>query len=568
MESVFILFMEWIFIILAVVILNQYIYDRYVQRHSALLFNYPVIARMRYFLEAIREPFRQYFGAELFYESRDKIEWVYKAAKNRSTFLSFSVTQPFNDDRFIIKHSNTVLNNDEVNENMSVTFGEKHKKPFVSKSVVKRSGMSDGALSPESTRAFAMGAQHGNFPINTGEGGLTSNYFFSHRVDEKYEKCYDIIDGGDLEKKIYLIIRKLFNGAIAARYYRKMVLKGKVKDTYILDLKKLYFFRVNWNAPIETFPTEVPDDMPDIILQIGSGLYGVRDEEHNFDPERYKKVMRFAKMTEIKIAQGAKQTGGKIIGSKVTEDIAYYRGVEAGKDLISPNRFPYASTRDELFDFIGKLQELSEKPVGMKIVISDASDVEDLAELIKSRKDNNLAIPDFITVDGGDGGSATAPLELMESVGLNAINALFILDTLLAKYKVRDELKLIASSKFLTPDDVAIGLCMGADMIAIGRAFMMSGGCIRARHCSGVNGKCPVGMATQDRKKRLSYMVFKKAEHIKFYHENLMKGLRTVMAVMGVANVSDLSKKNIAFKSKSGEILFDIDKHFHKKLHV
>jgi len=560
--------MQWIFWILVALLINQYIYDRYVQRNSSLLVNYPVIARMRYFLEAIREPFRQYFGVELFYESRDKIEWVYKAAKDKSTFLSFSVSQPFHENRFIIKHSSKVLNSNEVSDDLSVVFGKKHKRPFISKSIIKRSGMSDGALSPESTRAFAMAAQKGSFPINTGEGGLTSNYFFSHRIDEKYESCYDIIEGSDLQKKIYLLIKRVFNGAIAARYYRKTVLHGKIKDTYILDLEKLFFFRVNWNAPLEAYPEEVPSDMPDIILQIGSGLYGVRDEKHNFDPQRYKKVMRFCRMTEIKIAQGAKQTGGKIIGAKVTEDIAYYRGVEAGKDLISPNRFPYASTTEELFDFIGELQNLSEKPVGMKIVISDANDVEQMAILIAQRKQRGLAIPDFITVDGGDGGSATAPLELMESVGLTAINALFILDTLLRKHGVRDEMKLIASSKFLTPDDVAIGLCMGADMIAIGRGFMMSGGCIRARHCSGINGKCPVGMATQDKKKRLSYMVFKKAEHIESYHKKLIEGLKMITAVMGVEKISQMSKKNLAFKSKSGELIFNIDKHFHRKLHV
>ena len=562
------LILEWIFVILGIVLINQYIYDRYVQRSSALLFNYPVIARMRYFLEAIREPFRQYFGSEMFYESRDKIEWVYKAAKNRSTFQSFSVSQPFDDDRFTIKHSSKVLNTDEINNDMSITFGAKHKKPFVSPSVVKRSGMSDGALSPESTRAFAMAAERGNFPINTGEGGLTSNYFFTHKVNPENEHCYDIIEANTLDRTVYKIVKSIFNGAIAVRVFRNLVLAGKVKDTYILDLEKLHFFRINWDAPLDAFPKETPEDMAKIIVQIGSGLYGVRDKNHNFDPERYKKVMRFCQMTEIKIAQGAKQTGGKIIGSKVTEDIAYYRGVEAGKDLISPNRFPYANTRDELFDFMGELQKLSGKPVGMKIVISDANDTEELAKLIKSRKEDNKAVPDFITVDGGDGGSATAPLELMESVGLTALNALFILDTLLSKHNVREDIKLIASSKFLTPDDIAIGLCMGADMIAIGRGFMMSGGCIRARHCSGINGQCPVGMATQDKKKRLSYMVFKKADHIKFYHDNLMKGLRTIMAVMGVEHISDLDKKNIAFKSKSGEILFDIDKYFHKKLHV
>jgi glutamate synthase domain-containing protein 2 len=298
-------------------------------------------------------------------------------------------------------------------------------------------------------------------------------------------------------------------------------------------------------------------------------LYGVRDQENNFDPERYKKVMRFCKMTEVKIAQGAKQTGGKIVAAKVTEDIAYYRGVEPGKDLISPNRFPYAKTTDELFDFIGSLQDLSEKPVGMKIVVSDANDTDLMIVTMKERFDQGKSIPDFITIDGGDGGSATAPLELMEAVGLDAVNGLFILDTMLKKHGMREQVRLVASGKILTPDDVAILLCMGADMVGIARGFMMSGGCIRARHCSGADGKkCPIGMATQDKKKRLSYLVIQKSKHIANYHSSLIKGVKTVMAVMGVAEVNKLSKKNVAFKNKQGDIFFNVDDYYHKKLNL
>ncbi len=119
-----------------------------------------------------------------------------------------------------------------------------------------------------------------------------------------------------------------------------------------------HFYRPNWDAPLEAFPTEVPEDMPDIIFQISSGLYGARDKEGKFNPERYQKVMKFCRMTEIKIAQGAKQTGGKLTGSKVTPAIAYYRNVEPYKDVFSPNRFPYANTIEELFDFIGEVPKI------------------------------------------------------------------------------------------------------------------------------------------------------------------------------------------------------------------
>ena len=302
-------------------------------------------------------------------------------------------------------------------------------------------------------------------------------------------------------------------------------------------------------------------------MQIGSGLYGVRDNEGKFDPKRYEKVMRFCQMTEIKIAQGAKQTGGKIIGKKVTADIAYYRGVEEGKDLISPNRFPFANTIDELMDFIGQLQEISQKPVGAKIVISDMKHLDTLGKTLQQRKAEGKAIPDFITVDGGDGGSATAPLELMESVGMITSNALYMLDFVLKKHNLREDIKIIASSKILTPDDVSIILSLGADAVGIARGFMMSAGCIRARVCSGTGGHvCPVGIATQDKKKRASFLVVKQSQEIAHYHNNLIKGLKTILAIMGKKSINDLSNQNLTYINKQGFIYFDVKTYFDEKL--
>jgi glutamate synthase domain-containing protein 2 len=277
--------------------------------------------------------------------------------------------------------------------------------------------------------------------------------------------------------------------------------------------------------------------------------------------------MRFCKMTEIKIAQGAKQTGGKIMGSKVTPDIAYYRGVEEGKDLISPNRFPYADTIDELMDFIGRLQEISQKPVGAKIVVSDMNNLNRIGALLRARKAEGKAIPDFLTVDGGDGGSATAPLELMESVGMTTSNALYMLDSALRNHELREDIRIIASSKILTPDDVTIMLSLGADAVGIARGFMMSAGCIRARVCSGTGGHvCPVGIATQDPKKRASFLVVKQGKEIANYHDNLLKGVKTILAVMGKASIKELGKENLTYVNKQGNIFFNINEYFTQKL--
>ena len=561
-------FIEFFVLVGLVGLIMLYVYDKYVQRSHALLINYPIIGRFRYFFEALREPFRQYFGEETFYDSKDKVDWVYKAAKNVPNYKSFSISQPFLDSKFIVKHVSNVLNDNEVNEDMSVVFGKNREIPFVSHTPIIRSAMSDGALSPEAIRAFALAGVESTLTINTGEGSLTSNHLYTHRPDLNNCDYLEIVKSTQFAEFVFKIGSFFFNNSIATKWYRTILLHKNTQNTYIYDKTTNVLFRVNWNAPLEAFPKEIPSDIPNIVFQIGSGLYGVRDANGKFDELKYQKVMKFCRMTEIKIAQGAKQTGGKLAGSKVTADIAYYRGVPEGKDVFSPNRFPYADTTSHLLDFVEKLQNLSKKPVGFKIVISDSNAVEEMAKEIASRKSAGKNIPDFITIDSGEGGSATAPLELMESVGLATDNALYILDAMLKKYNIRQDIKIIASGKILTPDDVIITMCMGADAVGIARGFMMSGGCIRARMCSGFGTHvCPVGMATQDEKKRASYLVVRKGHEIASYHINLIKGMKMMMAVMGIDRINKLDKSKLTFKDRNGEIYFDIDEYFQHKLH-
>ena len=546
-----------------------FIYDKYVQRKHALLINYPVIGRFRYLFENLREPLRQYFADETFYESKDKVDWVYTAAKDKPNYQSFSVHQPFSSSRFVIKHAASVLNEDEVDDNTEVIFGQDREIPFVSKTPIIRSAMSDGALSPEAIRAFALAGKNSDLTINTGEGSLTSNHLFTLKPDLNDAKYLEIIKSNFFAELAFSIGAFFFNRKVALRWYRNILLNKKTQNTYIYDTASHVLFRVNWNAKLEDFPESVPESLPNIIFQMSSGLYGVRDKDGNFDPLRYQKVMRFCKMTEIKIAQGAKQTGGKLGASKVTADIAYYRGVPEGKDLFSPNRFPFAKTTDELLDFVEKLQKLSRKPVGFKIVISDVNAVKELVTSIAKRKGDGGNIPDFISIDSGEGGSATAPLELMESVGLTTNNALYLLDTLLREYNIREDIKIIASGKILTPDDAIITMCMGADAVGIARGFMMSGGCIRARMCSGFGTHvCPVGMATQDKKKRASYLVVKEGKEIGNYHRNMIKGIKMILAVMGKKSINELNKSLLTYKNSAGEIYFDIDHYFKNKLHL
>ena len=555
-------------VLFVVVSIILFIYDRYIQRENQLLINYPLIGRLRYVFYALRDPMRQYFGDEKFYESFDKVKWVYDSAERKSAYASFSPGQPQKSARLSIKNANCVLNTEDVSDDFSVTFGENSANPFKTNSIFGRSAMSDGAISPEGTRAFSKGAYLGRFPINTGEGSLTSNFLYTHKYNPK-DNCYlDIKEGTFFAKSIYRLLKLLLNHSIAEKVYRHMIVREGAVESYLFDEKALVCYRVNWKAHLSLFPKEVPQDIPDIIFQMGSGLYGVRDAQGNFNEDRYKKTMRFVKMTEIKMAQGAKQTGGKLLGSKVSEAIAYYRGVEPYRDLFSPNQFPFAHTLEELFDFVGRLKELSDKPVGVKIVISSKESFEEYATLIKKRIDEGSeAFPDFITVDGGDGGSGAAPLEMMMSVGMIITKALYIADKVLTNAGVRDRVKLIASEKVLTPDDAIVLFGLGADYVAIARAFMMSAGCIRARECSGAHGRnCPVGLATQDKAKRASFLVEKKAINVASYHEQLLSGIRNLLAVIGVNHISKLNKSHLIFKDHTGKTYMNVEKYFQDSL--
>jgi len=559
---------EAIIVFLIIVAILTLIYDKYIQRENQLLINYPLIGRMRYFFYLLREPMRQYFGDEKFYESFDKVQWVLHSSEKKSPYISFSPSQPLSSPRLSIKNANCVLNTHDVSNDFSVTFGESSPIPFKTKSIFGRSAMSDGAISPEGTRSFSKGAYLGNFPINTGEGSLTSNFLYTHKFDESNHQYLDIKKGTFFAKSVYKIIKFFSTKRVARNIYTQMIIRAKDSDSYLFDEENLICYRINWSAKLDNFPKEVPSDIPDIIFQMGSGLYGVRDKDGEFDEDRYKKTMTFCKMTEIKMAQGAKQTGGKLLGSKVSEAIAYYRGVEKHKDLFSPNQFPFAHNLSELFDFIGRLKELSSKPVGVKIVISSQEGFDEYADLIKSRIDeNSSAYPDFITIDGGDGGSGAAPLEMMLTVGMTISKSLFIANNTLEKLNIRKQVKLIASEKVLTPDDAIVLFGIGADYVAIARAFMMSAGCIRARECSGANGRnCPVGLATQDKKKRASFLIEKKAQNVATYHNQMLYGIRNLLAIMGLKSINELSKSNLIFKDHKGRTFMDVDKYFQESI--
>ncbi|MCW8821828.1 MAG: glutamate synthase-related protein, partial [Sulfurovum sp.] len=165
-----------LFIVLILLMIAIAIYDRFIQRKNQLLINYPLIGRMRYLFYLLRNPMRQYFGDETYYDSFEKLDWINKVSEGRNAYLSFSPASPYGNQKILFKHANFVKEIGEVQGEFSVLFGKNRKEPYESKSIIGRSAMSDGSISPEGTRAFARGAFNGHFPINTGEGGLTSNF--------------------------------------------------------------------------------------------------------------------------------------------------------------------------------------------------------------------------------------------------------------------------------------------------------------------------------------------------------------------------------------------------------
>jgi glutamate synthase domain-containing protein 2 len=237
----------------------------------------------------------------------------------------------------------------------------------------------------------------------------------------------------------------------------------------------------------------------DLVFQIGTAKYGVRDENGKLSDEKLKDVAvhEQVKMFEIKLSQGAKPgKGGILPGNKVTAEIAKIRGIPEGEASISPNGHPDIRNNDALLDMVMRIREVTGKPVGFKAVIGDSAWLDDLFGRIVARGPE--CAPDFITVDSADGGSGAAPLCLIDYMGLPLKESLPMVVDKLNEYGLRDRVKVIASGKMITPSGVAWALCMGADFINSARGFMFALGCIQAMQCN--KNTCPTGITTHDEK--------------------------------------------------------------------
>ncbi len=289
----------------------------------------------------------------------------------------------------------------------------------------------------------------------------------------------------------------------------------------------------------------------EIVFQIGTANYGVRDKSGDLSDEKLREVASHdqVKMFEIKLSQGAKPgKGGILPGGKVTKEIARIRGIDEGAPSISPNRHAGINSNSELLDMIDRIRKVTGKPVGFKAVIGAYGWLDNLFNEIKTRGLENA--PDFITVDGADGGSGAAPMPLIDDMGLPLRESLPLVIDKLNEYGLRDRIKVISSGKLITPADVAWALCVGTDFVTSARGFMFALGCIQALQCN--KNTCPTGITTHDKKLQRGLNYRDKTIRVMHYARNMVHEVGTIAHSCGVTGPRELRRFHARIVTENG----------------
>jgi len=287
----------------------------------------------------------------------------------------------------------------------------------------------------------------------------------------------------------------------------------------------------------------------DIVFQIGTAKYGVRNPDGTLNEDRLREIAAIAqvKMFEIKLSQGAKPgKGGILPGVKVTPEIAAIRGIPAGEDSNSPNRHPEINSNAELLDFIEKVKSLTRKPVGVKAVLGAYGWLDDLMAEARWRG----AGPDFFTLDSGDGGTGAAPMALMDNVGLSIRESLPLVRDIIKKHGLEDRIPIIASGKLTTPAEVAWALCAGATFINSARGFMFALGCIQSLKCN--KNTCPTGITTHDKRLQMGLDPTDKAVRVANYCVNLRHDVEVIAHSCGVPHPRRLRRFHVRMVCPDG----------------
>lgn len=281
----------------------------------------------------------------------------------------------------------------------------------------------------------------------------------------------------------------------------------------------------------------------DLVWEIGSGYFGCRDDDGGFSEERFAANARDpqVKMIELKLSQGAKPGhGGVLPAAKVSAEIAATRGVRQGVECVSPARHSAFSTPVGLLQFIARMRELSGgKPVGFKLAIGHPWEWFAIA---KAMHETGI-LPDFIVVDGGEGGTGAAPAEFIDHVGVPMHEALMLVHNTLVGLNLRDRIRIGAAGRIASAFDIARTLAMGADWCNAARGFMFALGCIQAQSCH--TDRCPTGIATQDPSRWSKLDVPDKATRVHQFHRNTLKALREMLCAAGLEHPSELGPEHI-----------------------
>lgn len=481
------------------------------QKEHAVLRNYPVLGRVRYIVEKIGPELRQYLflnNDEGKPFSRNQYEGVVKSGKYKQRITSFGSERNFEESGFYIKNAMFPKQREELRINQEPRISTYLYKIDNEKLMSRKEHSEKADIDP----------------------------FYLSDLDQ-------IIIGKDQCKQPFYV--KGLIGQSAMSY-------GSLGRNAITALSKgLALAGGTWmNTGEGGLSSHHLKGNVDLIAQIGPGLFGYRTDDGEFSWERFKikSEIEQVKAFELKLAQGAKIRGGHVEAEKVTPEIAEIRSVPPWTTIDSPNRFRQFHDTKGLLNFVEQLREIGGKPVGIKIVVGSSNEVE---EMIKTMAQEDK-VPDFITVDGGEGGTGATYQELADGPGLPLYTALPIVHEMLKKYKLRDRVKIIASGKLITPDKMAYALCLGADLINTARAFMISVGCIMAQTCH--SNTCPVGVATTDPKREKALVVEEKMYRVCNYVVSTREGLFNLAGAAGLASPTEFSEEHLMFKALNGQL--------------
>lgn len=287
----------------------------------------------------------------------------------------------------------------------------------------------------------------------------------------------------------------------------------------------------------------------DLIMQIGTANYGVRDAAGGFSKERALAIAGKVKAFEIKLSQGAKPgKGGVLPAAKVTPEIATIRGIAAACDSLSPSRHIDIADVDQLLDRIMLLRDLTGRPVGIKTAIGGWQFINDLCDRITTR--GLHCAPDFISIDGGEGGSGAAPQVLADHMGLSIMEALPRVADALIESGLRRRIRLIAAGKLVTPAKAAWALCCGADFVNTARGFMFSLGCIQAMRCH--TNACPTGITTHNKRLQRGLVVEEKYLRVAQYARTMNQEIEMIAHSCGLAHARELNREHVRIVQQAG----------------